>query len=138
MTVYSDVSGSQPLKAVQSSVEVNEDETVNLSCQVARFTSTLVRWSFNNEFLQLGSRMAVVNSSSNGTVYNTLHIRKVNVTDSGKYKCSGEFNGIDAAADIQLKVRGKRISKRHVLMCPCKLVLYLVRTRHIIGRNKEH
>ena len=110
MYIYFHVSGPQPLKAVQSSVEVDEDENVKLSCQVARFTSTLVRWSYNDEVVQLGSRMEVVNSSTNGTVYNTLHIRKVNVTDSGKYKCFGEFNGVDVADDVQLKVRGKRIA----------------------------
>ncbi|CAB4006801.1 vascular endothelial growth factor receptor 2-like [Paramuricea clavata] len=47
--------------------------------------------------------MKVDNSSSNGTVYNTLHITKVNVTNAGKYQCFGEF--ITCNSEIQLKVR---------------------------------
>ncbi|CAB4006861.1 vascular endothelial growth factor receptor 2-like, partial [Paramuricea clavata] len=99
------VTESQPLKAVQSLVEVNEAENAELSCAVAKFISNQVYWSFNNVALQLGPRMKVDNSSSNGTVYNTLHITNVNVTDAGKYQCFGEFDGISEAAEIQLKVR---------------------------------
>ena len=88
-------------------VEVNERENAELSCVVARFISNQVYWSFNNVALQLGPRMKVDNSSSNGTVYNTLHITQVNVTDAGKYQCQfGEFNGNSEAAEIQLIVRG--------------------------------
>jgi hypothetical protein len=85
-------------------VEVNERENAELSCAVARFISNQVYWSFNNVALQLGPRMKVDNLSSNGTVYNTLNITKVNVTDAGKYQCFGEF--INCNSEIQLKVRG--------------------------------
>ena len=102
------------MKAVQRLVEVDEGENAKLSCQVSRFTSTLIRWSYKNEFVELGSRMTVVNSSSNDTIYNTLHIREVNVTDSGKYKCFGEFKGAALTAEIQLKVRGKDVSDKMI------------------------
>jgi hypothetical protein len=90
-------------------VKVDEGDNVQLSCKIAMFTSTQVDWSFNNVALQLGPRMKIVNSSRNGTVYNTLHITKVNVSDAGKYNCFGEFNDILVAAEIQLKVGGNTI-----------------------------
>jgi hypothetical protein len=102
-------------------VEVNAAENAELSCAVARFISNQVYWSFNNVALQLGPRMKVDNSSSNGTVYNTLHITMVNVTDAGKYQCFGEFDGISEAAEIQLNVRGNTytLCRKYKNICNC-------------------
>ena len=100
------VLGPRPLKAVKPVIHVDEEENVQLSCEVAQFTSSQVGWSFNDVDVQQSSRVRVVNASRNGTVYNTLHITKVNVSDAGTYKCFGVFNDILITDIIKLKVRG--------------------------------
>ncbi|XP_028403689.1 fibroblast growth factor receptor 2-like [Dendronephthya gigantea] len=99
------VTGVPPLTAVSKKVDVDEGNNAKLSCRVVKFVSQQVDWSFNNIALQLGPRMRVVNSTFNGTVYNTLHITNVNTSDSGKYKCSSNFNRVKSEAEIMLNVQ---------------------------------
>ena len=102
-------SGAKPLKAVQKLVEADEMENVKLQCEVSKFRFTQVYWSFNDAPVKLDSRTTVENSTRfNYTVYHTLHIKKVNITDAGKYKCSGKFNDVLDFAAIQLNIKGSQ------------------------------
>ena len=87
-------------------MDVDEKDNAKLSCRVVKFVSNKVDWSFNDSAVQLGPRMRVVNSTTNGSVYNTLHIKNVSTSDSGRYKCYGEFTGVSSEAEIILNVRG--------------------------------
>ena len=75
-------------------------------------TSTLISWTFNNKPIYVGSRVEIVNTSINNSVYNSLFIDNVNVSDSGTYTCYGHFAGVLVVETITLSVRGK-----HYILC---------------------
>ncbi|XP_046853316.1 leucine-rich repeats and immunoglobulin-like domains protein 1 isoform X2 [Xenia sp. Carnegie-2017] len=104
------VKGSKPLQAVEHHVFVDEMKKAKLSCKVTSQTSTLISWTFNNKPIYVGSRVEIVNTSINNSVYNSLFIDNVNVSDSGTYTCYGHFAGVLVVETITLSVR--------VLMAP--------------------
>lgn len=95
------------MEAVEHHVFVDEMKKAKLSCKVTSQTSTLISWTFNNKPIYVGSRVEIVNTSINNSVYNSLFIDNVNVSDSGTYTCYGHFAGVLVVETITLSVRGK-------------------------------